>query len=348
MRGHAANPDADLIASLGRQVHATVAPLLAGARRVALLDFPNQPNVGDSAIWLGDLACLKAVGIQRTVYTCEVGTYSRKHLAAEVGDGIIVFHGGGNFGDVWPNFQVFRERVVADFPHNRIVMFPQTIHFGSATALARARAAINGHGGVTILARDQRSLEIAGQAFTSSVALCPDTAFCLGPLARPAAARQPVLALARTDIEAVADTRRGGAPGIATVDWLEDEWSVFPHLPRPILGALLLYPRRLRALRRTLGAVYRGLARRRVERGCRLLSRGKVVVTDRLHGHILCMLLGIPHFLVDNSYGKLSGFHRTWTPSSKLAGWCASWPEALARASVTAAGTAEGGDGSLA
>ncbi|WP_276524270.1 polysaccharide pyruvyl transferase family protein, partial [Enterobacter hormaechei] len=46
-------------------------------------------------------------------------------------------------------------------------------------------------------------------------------------------------------------------------------------------------------------------ARRRVERGLRLLSRGERIVTDRLHGHILSLLLGIPHVVLDNDYGKL-------------------------------------------
>jgi exopolysaccharide biosynthesis predicted pyruvyltransferase EpsI len=47
----------------------------------------------------------------------------------------------------------------------------------------------------------------------------------------------------------------------------------------------------------------------------RWLSRGRVVITDRLHGHILCLLLGLPHVLLDNSIGKLSAYFETWTPS---------------------------------
>ena len=44
-----------------------------------------------------------------------------------------------------------------------------------------------------------------------------------------------------------------------------------------------------------------------------MLSAARVVVTDRLHGHILSMLLGKPHVILDNSYGKLSSFHEKWT-----------------------------------
>jgi exopolysaccharide biosynthesis protein PssK len=64
--------------------------------------------------------------------------------------------------------------------------------------------------------------------------------------------------------------------------------------------------------------------------GCRLLARGKVVVTDRLHGHILSLLLGIPHVLLDNSYGKLRHFHETWTWSMPRVRWVESSAEARA------------------
>ena len=60
-------------------------------------------------------------------------------------------------------------------------------------------------------------------------------------------------------------------------------------------------------------AWYDAVARARVARGCRLLSSGRVVITDRLHAHILSLLLGIPHAVLDNTYGKLRRFLDAWT-----------------------------------
>jgi pyruvyl transferase EpsO len=54
----------------------------------------------------------------------------------------------------------------------------------------------------------------------------------------------------------------------------------------------------------------------RARDGARLLARGRVVVTDRLHGHILALLLGLPHVFVDTGHGKLEGFHDAWTRES--------------------------------
>ena len=59
-------------------------------------------------------------------------------------------------------------------------------------------------------------------------------------------------------------------------------------------------------------ALYRAVANDRIRRAVQLLSSGRRVVTDRLHGHILTTVVGIPHDVLDKSYGKLGGFASTW------------------------------------
>ncbi|MEM9541926.1 MAG: polysaccharide pyruvyl transferase family protein [Cyanobacteria bacterium P01_E01_bin.42] len=43
------------------------------------------------------------------------------------------------------------------------------------------------------------------------------------------------------------------------------------------------------------------------------LSQYDLVITTRLHGHILCTLLGIPNIFLPNSYHKNLGFYEAWT-----------------------------------
>ena len=38
-----------------------------------------------------------------------------------------------------------------------------------------------------------------------------------------------------------------------------------------------------------------------------------MIITNRLHGHIMCILLGIPHIFLANSYHKNESFYETWT-----------------------------------
>jgi pyruvyl transferase EpsO len=305
-----------LIASLRQRILDTLRPLVAGADRVALLDFPNHANVGDSLIWLGELACLRELGIRRLCYTADHGTYWPATLANRIGNGAILLSGGGNLGDLYPHHQRLRESVVREFPNNPIIQLPQSIHFQRPEALARARAAFAAHPRFVLLARDTASLAIARDELrVADCRLCPDMAFGLGPLSRPVPPTRPVVRLLRADAEARPTTGRAAAN---VVDWLEESptwltrWNLF------LSWRLNLHRRTLGWLRGPLSATYAPLARQRLDRGCRLLAAGEKVVTDRLHGHILCLLLGIPHDLMDNSYGKLRNFHETWTKDCSL------------------------------
>jgi len=98
---------------------------------------------------------------------------------------------------------------------------------------------------------------------------------------------------------------------------------------RRLGGWLARHPGLGPVLRDALSATYAPLARRRLERGCRLLASAGAIVTDRLHGHVLCLLLGIPHVLLDNNYGKVRSFYETWTADADLVRWGESPAEAL-------------------
>jgi exopolysaccharide biosynthesis predicted pyruvyltransferase EpsI len=47
--------------------------------------------------------------------------------------------------------------------------------------------------------------------------------------------------------------------------------------------------------------------------GFELLGSARFVITDRLHGHILSTLIGVPHVLLDSKLGKNLNLHDTWT-----------------------------------
>jgi exopolysaccharide biosynthesis predicted pyruvyltransferase EpsI len=283
--------------------------------QVALLDIPTHTNVGDHAITLGELAHLRRSGT-RLNYLCTLHDYSPARLRERLGDGVILIHGGGNLGDLWPHHQRFRERVLADFPGVRVVQLPQSIKFQDDASLEQARRAFGTHPDFTLLVRDGDALSFAEQHFDCRVELCPDSAFALGSQARR---RQPdldVLVLARTDHE-TSDPLAVEVPGsIETSDWLGDTSLRFRAL-RSVGGEFGAKSRKARVAFAAASPIVRGayeaLAKDRLEFGLSVLSRGRAVLTDRLHGHILCVLLGIPHVIRDTGYGKIAGFHRAWT-----------------------------------
>lgn len=308
-----------LLEALRYTIEHTIGPLFAERPRVALLDFPNQSNVGDSAIWLGELSTLRALGVATPCYISDLPNFDEQQLRQRLGNGTILLHGGGNLGDIWPAHHAFRERVLQSFPDNPVIQLPQSIWFQQTAALKQARTVLNAHPNLVLLVRDQQSLDIARNEFRARSILCPDLALHLGPRQRSRAPCVPVLWLARTDRESRAQHGPDSVPGFLA-DWVTEPATLL----RGINHRLGRTPRRARALRNLLSATYEPLAKQRFSRGCELLSRGAVVVTDRLHAHILCLLLGIPHVLLDNSYGKLSSFFQTWTSVFDDAQWAES------------------------
>jgi pyruvyl transferase EpsO len=298
-----------LIRRLMANIDAVLKPLISPGRPLALVDFPNHPNVGDSAIWLGEAAWLAGNRNNRH-YVCGWRDYDARTLRRRLPSGPVLIHGGGNFGDLWPAHQAFRERVIREFPDREIIQFPQTIHFSDPVRLRDAAAIVNAHPNFTLLARDARSLQLCREVFRCRSFLCPDMAFYLGAL-EPAASRtghKGTVFLMRTDKEALSTAIRHASDAPTTVDWLNDTFAC-RLLAYAFRIASSTSHRNLAFLSSTLAD---RVARLRLTRGIRVLTRQQRVVTDRLHGHILCLLLGVPHQLVDNSYGKLSSFVTTW------------------------------------
>jgi len=321
----------DLAAELRRRAFDAVRPLLDPGEAYALLDFPHHTNVGDSAIWLGELALCRALGARSLRYTCDYHTYSRAELATRVGRGTILLSGGGNFGDLYPHHQKLREEVLQSFPHNRIIQLPQTLHFRSGETLERAARICDAHADFTLLVRDQASLATAKRTFRSRVALCPDMGFWLESVPRPARDPRGIVFLKRRDREACPrPSRRPDPPDVTRTDW--------PHHTEGLSHRIHAAIRRREPRHEWLGRLHGPLARvreamaeYRVGVGCRMLGQGRAVITDSLHAHVFCILMGIPHCLLDNSYGKVRGCWDTWTRGSELTVWCNDEAEALER-----------------
>ncbi|MCP3736149.1 polysaccharide pyruvyl transferase family protein [Sphingomonas sp. RP10(2022)] len=277
------------LAALAAPYRAHVAP----GQAYALVDFPDHANVGDSAIWLGELAILRALTGCGPVYVSTWHDFDLDAFRRACPTGPLFLHGGGNLGDIWPHHQRFREAVLAEVRDRPVVQLPQSIHFRDPARAARFAALVADHPDFTLYVRDARSLALANR-FACPTHLVPDSAMALGPQPR-GEPEVPLLMLLRSD-----DERRdhGGPPPAQArvVDWLEDDAGM-PAGTTP--------------------AAREAQARARVARGLRLLGQGEVVVTDRLHGSILAGLLAIPHVVLDNDYGKIAAYLAAW-PSPAL------------------------------
>jgi exopolysaccharide biosynthesis predicted pyruvyltransferase EpsI len=336
MQKGAPGDDVALIGRLRDQVVQAVDEAVPADAPVALLNFPNHANAGDPALWLAARDVLRTLG-RHVAYAASWSSYDPDTLRAAAPEGTIVLNGGGNLGDAYAGQQGTRERVLADFPGRPVVQLPQSIWFREQENLDRMAALIERHGAFTLMVRDEPSLEQAQAAFDAPVTRVPDLAFALGPLARPAQPTTPVLWLARQDPETPeADTSSMPVPdGVQRVDWLA-ELPGEPEPPRAFRIARHAFrslggdePVKSRLGAGVLARTFDPLARHWVDRGKAILSRGQVVVTDRLHGHIFSLLMGIPHVVTDNRNGKVRAVWDADTHTSRVARWADSPAAAL-------------------
>ena len=225
-------------------------------------------------------------------------------------------HGGGNFGTIWPEIHGFRLRVLQDFVGIPIIQLPQTIYFDDAEKIAEIAAAIKKQGNYHLLARCQKSYEFAQQYLNTQVYLCPDMAFFIGAVEPNQLPTVDHFILSRTDQEKSATSIKSvlsdtHLSDVELADWLEPYWK------ERFLHRLEMHSTWLRAKldpnNQMLFVVWNLLSKVRLQRGVILLSRGRIVISDRLHVHILCILMNKPHLLIDNTYGKISNFYHSWT-----------------------------------
>ena len=205
-----------------------------------------------------------------------------------------------------------------DFPDVPTIQLPQSIWFTEQHNLDRFAALVARHRNLVLLLRDEDSYTTARRSLTADARLCPDLAFGLGPIPRTSSPTQDIVWLRRSDRES-SDTSSGSRTidGVSPVDWAMAS-------PREAMrgrrGALLLRlngvltrgTQRSPSLWRLLAATYEPLALARLAYGCEMLGKGRVVVTDRLHGVVLSLLLGIPVVAVDNINHKVMSFVSTW------------------------------------
>jgi len=281
-------------------------------KRVMYLDYPVHRNVGDLLINIGTEQFFKENNIHVwRRYSIWDFPY---HLPRIDPDVTVICHGGGNFGDIWTEYQKWREAIFEKYANNRVVVLPQTVYFGSAEIARASIGKIGKHRNYHIYGRDQKSVDTLRSAGLSEVSVMPDMAHALwGVLPTPPNPQEHrAFLLMRTDVESTSlpEEYKRECASLKPYDWL----TIISPLAR-VLGRLTggiirrearvhldiqkdwqWYPVRDMAIRSSLD----------------FFSNYSTIYTNRLHGMILGVLLRKQVIAFDNSYGKLSGYYGTW------------------------------------
>lgn len=323
---------------------------LGSFEECALLDYPQYPNVGDHFIWLATVFYLSDVLKTKIHYTSSLGDFSEELMEKQVGKSPIIFQGGGNLGDLWSSHQEFREYIITKYRDRPIIIMPQSIHFTQPEKLKKAADVFNNHPNLTIFTRDNYSDYIARKHFNNcQIIKAPDMVFHLVSMPLPEVkikARPSILYLCREDSE----LKQGNSSSVLDIPNLDiQDWVAFNWIYRGVGKFSELnnwywrIPGMVKLVRegwqRGLANPSEWISRQKWERnhpyagkletiynpsmqrfswsmihaGIYQLLQYNLVITNRLHGHILCSILGIPHIFLPNAYHKNKSFYETWS-----------------------------------
>jgi pyruvyl transferase EpsO len=287
---------------LASRVALALRPALAPHRAVALVGLSPR-NAGDALAWWGALALLRRWRI-RVAHVSMFPVLDADGLRRRHPTGPILLAGGGNLGTLYPQLHGFRTALLASFPDRPVIQLPQSVQVDEQQA-AETADPLRAHADFTLFVRDDVSRRRA-ERLGLAPHLCPDMALAVaGPeVAVPDIGRDRILWLGRADGERSAVRPPADAP-IDYVD-LGDRRDVGRSVER------LAWQTGTRFAAGPAARTRSWSSQRLAAWALRRVAAAPAVVTERLHGHILCLLTGTPHVIVPDAFGKIEAFARTW------------------------------------
>ena len=272
-------------------------------REVILLDYPVYYNVGDLLIFLGLLQMFEDEGVKVRLAQTHHSHSIRKIRSALGPDTVILFHGGGNFGDLYPKLHGDRLEVFTAFCDRELIVLPQTIHFRDEAACEETHRIARACTNLTILVRDEESRAIA-ESFGARVGVCPDTAHYLKV---PANTRRDgsTLLFRRRDFETQVDEEG--------FDWDE----IIAPRDKLVLQACKVLAKAAgatptQALDDLLLSAWTAQCRHIFDKAVAKFSGFAQIDMDRLHAVILACLMEMPMVYGDTRFGKISRYREAW------------------------------------
>lgn len=311
---------------------------LGRPERVGVLDSPYDANVGNHMMWLAICDYLHERGI-KVAYSSHASTFDEAAMQRAIGDAPVLFLGGVTVSRLWPHHADLKRRVARAFRKNRLLSLPATMIFADEEDKQLAGQIFDDHPNVTLLARDPFSCEQAKGAFPSSIKIktAPDLSFRLQQQPLKSKPTHDILWLARDDIEG---TGYRPPSDVKVFDWTHRLREDVPRIWAPLrlargLSTARKKPR-MAALHAPLDLSVAWLWERGSAEALRYgnvtLDTGKVLVTDRLHPHVLAALRRQPVVLLPDKFGKNRVVHQYYTGNIDNVVWAETPEVALEKA----------------
>ena len=216
---------------------------------------------------------------------------------------IITIIGGGNMGSLYPDIEDLRQLVIRSFPYNKIVCFPQTLDWdesqSSNKALKKIVKIYSSHTDIHIFARESITYRKLEEIFSGQpnvkIGFVPDivmsaSAKKLGveSSSKPAG----VLTCLRNDKECGLK-----AEHYAILDRVIGDTGLTITKTDTHAGG---------------SGLSKAECNKLLSNKIQQFAEAQLVITDRLHGMILCMLAGTPCLVLPNSNHKIRQTYLDW------------------------------------
>ena len=277
-------------------------------RKVFIIDLPEHGNLGDQAIALSEVSFLEKYYNPECdeLYFWYLEDFVKHWLWLKKNikrNDIILCHGGGNIGDVYPRAEYIRQIVIHEFPNNKIIIFPQTCYFTNSVfgnvIRKRSESVYSNHSNLVICAREEKSYSILRE-------MCPQNNILIVPdmvLGYPREFKRPTKGVT-SDI-VVTFCMRNDSEKVISAEMLTCLQKVCEKKGFIIKKTDTVVNRKLKNIFE---------ARETVEEKIDELAKSDLVITDRLHGMVLTALSGTRCIVISNNNHKVYGVYK-WIES---------------------------------
>ena len=261
---------------------------------VWLLGTPNYRNIGDQCIAEEELNFLSTMLSDRNVIELSEAELKRKNysqLKQILPSQLVVLQGGGNLGMLYPEQEKLRIKILSRIKDNPVIVFPQSIWFSEdeegREALAKAQEIYKGDN-ILLCCRDRVSYRFAQEHFGCRSILVPDMALWESRQKSTPQKCFGAMTLLRNDKERKLS---------------DSDQTVIELMLIKKFRSLDVFDTVLQT-----GKITKKNRAKKIDELVKRISSAECVVTDRLHGMILCAVSGTPCVVFGNGYHKIEAF----------------------------------------
>lgn len=262
-------------------------------RKILLIGVPYHGNIGDSAIYYAERKFIEDnFKDYEFNHISEQGQEKCINKIAKYYDkeDIIFMHGGGNMGNVYLWHEEIRRKAIEVFSNNRIIIFPQTIHFEDSKEgqkqLQITRKIYNSHPNLTLIAREEKSYKMMKEYFPqNNVIMTPDIVMYLDET-EPRQIRSGALMAMRNDKEIRLEQSESKQIENILIKEYGNVTYTDTHLG---YDKAENYEKRIEIIKDKLNE----------------FKKAEIVITDRLHGMIFASITSTPCIAFANNNHKI-------------------------------------------